>query len=180
MVIKDENLFKRRAIFFDRDGVINRPIIKRGRPYSPNSLKKFILLPNVKKTIEKLNKKFLIIIISNQPEVARGNLTLSTLKKINTKIKNKLKIHDIYYCTHDDLDKCKCRKPKIGMLIKAKKKWKINFRKSFLVGDRWNDMLAGKRAKCKTIYLDRNYNEIKPKFFDYKIKNISKLLDIVL
>ncbi len=169
-----------KAIFFDRDGVLNRPIKRKNKPYSPLSLKKFIFLPNVKKTIDILSRKYLIIVITNQPEVFRSKLSLKTLDKINIKIKKTLKVDDIFMCTHDDSEKCKCRKPKIGMLIKAKKKWNINLEKSYVVGDRWKDIEAGNKARCKTVFLDRDYDEQKPINYDYKIKTIYSLIKIVI
>ena len=170
---------KNKAIFLDRDGVLNRAIVKNNKPYSPLSIKDFKFLPNVRKTIKFLSPKYIIIVVSNQPEVERGNLSLHVLEMMNNKIYKKLNVHDILNCIHDDNAKCNCRKPKIGMLIKAKNKWNIDFKSSYLVGDRWKDIEAGQKAKCKTIYLDRNYDEKRPTNFDFKIKTINDMLKII-
>ena len=77
--------------------------------------------------------------------------------------KNEIKLDDIFVCYHDDKDNCNCRKPKPGLLLQARKKWNIDFKKSFMIGDRWRDIQAGEEEGCKTIFLDYNYKDIKPK-----------------
>ena len=100
--------------------------------------------------------------VTNQPNVSRGLVKKSEVIKINKYVKKILNLDDIYCCFHDNKDKCKCRKPKAGMLINAKKKWKIDLKNSFMVGDRKKDIDAGKKAGCKNFFIDYNYDEIKP------------------
>ena len=86
--------------------------------------------------------------------------------------KKKLKIDDIYTCFHNDEDKCKCRKPKRGLIFKAKKKWNIDLKKSYIIGDRWRDIELANKLKMKCFYIDYNYNEKKPKKYNYKVKSL--------
>ncbi len=114
---------KNKAFFLDRDGVINRTLINKGKPFAPRKFNEFKILKNVDKSLIFLKKRgFKNIIITNQPDVKRGLTENHLLKKINNKIKSKLKIDDIFMCGHTDKDKCKCRKPKTGLILKAKKK----------------------------------------------------------
>ena len=82
---------------------------------------------------------------------------------MNSYLKDKLKLDDIFVCYHDDQDNCECRKPKPGMLLEACKKWNVDIKESYMVGDRWRDVEAGSNAGCKTIFINYNYKERKPK-----------------
>ena len=164
---------KTKAFFLDRDGVINRTIIVKGKPVAPRKFKDFKILKDVDKSLIFLKKKgFKNIIITNQPDIKKGLTETHLLKKINSKIKSKLKIDDIYVCQHIESDNCKCRKPNTGLILKAKKKWNIDLKKSYLIGDRWRDIYLANRLKINCFYIDKNYKEKKPKKFNYKVKNL--------
>ena len=152
----------KRSIFLDRDGVLIRIKKQKNKPFSVDNFDKISLIKETQKTLKKFKKDYLLIMVTNQPNVSRGLVSKSKVTKINNFIKKKLDLDDIYCCFHDDNDKCKCRKPKAGMLFEAKKKWKINLKKSFLVGDRKKAIEAGKKAGCKNFFIDYNYDEIKP------------------
>ena len=153
----------RPAVFLDRDGVISKSIIIDGKAYAPRSLKDFELFPNVVKAIKLLKKSsFLVFVVTNQPDVGNKLMLKSDLDKMHEKLRKKINIDGIMACTHNQIANCSCRKPKPGMIFKIAKKYKINLKNSFLVGDRASDIKAGKRAKCKTIFIDRNYKETKP------------------
>jgi len=170
-------LKKNKAFFFDRDGILNKAVIKQLKPYSPRYPSELNLNYEFVKFIKKLKaKNFLIIVISNQPDVKNGKLTKYSLKIINSIIKRYFLIDEIYVCIHGKKDNCECRKPKPGMLKKASEKWNIDFKKSYFIGDRWKDISAGASMDCTTIFIDYNYNEPKPKFYDYKFNNISKMI----
>lgn len=169
-----------RAFFFDRDGIINRAIVRNGKPYSPKNLKELKLYKKVPETLKYLkNLGFKIIIVTNQPEISRKSLKKKDLFKINQKILKFTNADDMFVCGHDDQHNCSCRKPKPGMLIKAAKKWKINLEKSYIVGDRYKDIEAGNQAKCKSIYMFRNYknDKVTKKYFIRinKIEEIKKI-----
>ena len=154
----------KKAVFLDRDGVINKAFIKNGLPESPNSLSELEILPRVKESILRLKKlNFICLVVTNQPDVQRGKIKKNTIIKMNNFLKKKIELDDIFVCYHDDQDNCNCRKPKPGLLLQASKKWNVDFKKSFMIGDRWRDIQSGEKAGCKTIYLDYNYKDIKPK-----------------
>ena len=158
----------KKAVFLDRDGVINKTIIEDGLPSSPNSFDELEILPSVKESILRLKKlNFICLLVTNQPNVTRGKISKSTVIKMNNFLKKKIELDDIFVCYHDDKDNCNCRKPKPGLLLKAGKKWNVDYKQSFMIGDRWRDVQAGKNAGCKTIYLDYNYKDIKPKNPDF-------------
>lgn len=164
---------KNKAFFLDRDGVINRTLLEKGKPVAPRKFKEFKILKNVDKSLIFLKKRgFKNIVITNQPDVKKGLTEKNLLKKIENKIKSKLKIDDIFICIHTESDKCKCRKPNIGLILKAKKKWNIDLKKSYLIGDRWRDIYLANKLKINCFYIDKNYKEKKPKKFNYKVKNL--------
>ena len=153
----------KRAVFLDRDGVINKAIIKDGKPLSPNSLNELEILPGVRQSITKLKKlNFVCLVATNQPNVSRKIVDKNSVIQINNFLKNEIAFDDIFVCYHDDKDNCDCRKPKPGLLLEAGKKWNVDFRKSFMIGDRWRDIEAGESLGCKTIFLDYKYSETKP------------------
>ena len=153
----------RKAVFLDRDGVINKTFIKNGFPFSPSSFDEFEILPGVKKSISIFHRlNFVCLVVTNQPDISRGKIKKRTVIKMNNYLKEKIKIDDIFVCYHDDQDNCKCRKPKPGLLLEASKKWDIDLKRSYMIGDRWKDIDAGKCVECKTIFIDYDYKEAKP------------------
>ena len=165
----------KKAIFFDRDGtIIKTKISKHNKPEAIKDLKECKIFPSAKKILNKLKKDYLIFIITNQPDVARKKNTKKNVINVNQYLKNKLPIKKIYTCYCDN-DRCRYRKPNIGMITNASKKYKINLNQSFVVGDRWKDIESGKKAKCKTIFIDKKYNEKIKSKPDYLIKNLSQL-----
>ena len=153
----------KKAVFLDRDGVINKAFVKKGLPTSPNSLDELEILPGVKESIIRLKKlNFICLVVTNQPDVPRGKITKKTVIEMNNFLKKEIELNDIFVCYHDDNDNCNCRKPKPGLLLQARKKWNVDFKKSFIIGDRWRDIQAGEKVGCKTIYLNYNYKDIKP------------------
>lgn len=153
-----------RAVFLDRDGVVNREVdVLR-------DIRQLHILPSAAEAIKKINLLgFLAIIITNQPVVARGWLTEKELDEIHAILIKRLqkkgaRIDAVYYCPHHpnaNLKKyrmrCVCRKPNLGMIKKAAKKYKIDMKKSFIVGDSTSDILTGKKAGLKTILVKTGY-----------------------
>jgi D-glycero-D-manno-heptose 1,7-bisphosphate phosphatase len=151
---------KEKAAFFDRDGVINKVIYKDGRPESPRTLDDFILNDGIKETVRALKGHgFRIIVVSNQPDVARGRITQGILDLMTQRMQWDIHVDEVCICPHDDHHQCSCRKPKPGMLMEAASRWKVDLSSSFMIGDTWKDMEAGKAAGCKTILLDAPYNK---------------------
>lgn len=171
---------KNKAFFFDRDGILNKSIIKKKKPYSPRYPYELKLNHKFLPFIEDLKKKkFIIIVVTNQPDIKRGKLKKYTSKIINSIIKKYFLVDEVFVCEHDKIDNCDCRKPKPGMLKNAMKRWNIDIKKSFLVGDRIKDIEAGNSVGCTTIFIDYNYDELKPKNYDYKFTSISKMIKVI-
>lgn len=164
---------KNKALFLDRDGVVTNIHIRNGKAYSPTSFSDFKILDNVKEALIQSKKMgFLNIIVTNQPDVANKKISLGTLNKMHSFLREKLFIDDIFTCLHSDFDKCNCRKPLPGMLIEARNKWKIDFSKSYLVGDRWRDIGAAQAVGCKSFFIDHNYSEERPHLPYYKANSL--------
>jgi D-sedoheptulose 7-phosphate isomerase len=169
---------KERAIFLDRDGVINKVIFSDGRPASPRKLEDFVFTDGIHQATRQLRENgFRIIVVSNQPDLARGKITEGLLDKMTQRIRKEIPIDDVYICPHDDVHQCACRKPKPGMLLQAAQKWNLDLTRSFIVGDTQKDMEAGKAAACKTILLDAPYNQ--DALCDFRAFSLRDALDIV-
>jgi len=149
-----------KAVFCDRDGVINQVILKDGKPFSPKTVKELVLNAGIADFLAETRKQgYLNIVFTNQPDIARGCMDSKNLQAMHDFLLKNLAIDDIYLCPHDDADNCLCRKPKPGMLIEAARKWEIDLNSSFVIGDQWKDVQAGKNAGCITILLDFPYNK---------------------
>ena len=150
----------KRAVFLDRDGVINRAVVCDGKPYPPATLDAFELLPGVKSTTKALQKAdFLIIVVTNQSDVATGLQQRYVVDAMHRQLLSEGICDDVKACFHTDTDNCDCRKPKPGMLLEAARQWQIDLTHSFMVGDRWRDVAAGKAAGCHTFFIDYQYRE---------------------
>jgi len=170
-----------KAIFLDRDGVIINSIIINGKPYAARKLEYIKILPNVKESLNRLIfDNWKIFVVTNQPDVARGIISKEDVEEINTYLENILPITKFYTCYHDDEDFCNCRKPKPGLLISAALNNKIDLNKSYMIGDRWKDIEAGKSAGCKTFFIDYDYKEKKPTNYTYRVKSLSEAVKIII
>jgi histidinol-phosphate phosphatase family protein len=172
----------RRAVFLDRDGVLNQPVIRNQRPYAPSSVAELKILPNAEEAFRRLKSAgFLMIVVTNQPEVARGNQSRTAVEEINAALRAALPVDDFYVCFHDGADDCTCRKPGPGMLLEAAALRNISLPRSFLVGDRWRDVDAGAAAGCRTVLIDYSYNERGPDHTpDYRAGSLSEAVDWIL
>ncbi len=171
---------KNKAIFLDRDGVINKVIMRNGKPSSPWKLKEFEILPDVKECLVAFKKMgFLNIIFTSQPDISRGFLQIEDLEKMHEIIDKTLLVDEIRFCPHDDKDNCSCRKPKPGLILEAVQKWSIDLRESYVIGDTWKDIGAGKAVGCKTFLLRREYNKGFQKDYDFEVSNLKKTVEII-
>lgn len=144
-----------KAVFLDADGVINKAIIKNGKPVAPLTLAELEIPHEVKPALAELKKLgFLLICVTNKPDIERGIMTQENLNAIVEKICRELPLDDIYICYHEG---SACYKPNSGMLLSAAVKWNINLVGSYMIGDRSSDIEAGKNAGCRTIWIDRKY-----------------------
>jgi D-glycero-D-manno-heptose 1,7-bisphosphate phosphatase len=170
---------KNKALFLDRDGILNKALVDRGKPLSPRTIKDLKINFFLKKYLNKLRKNYLLIVISNQPDVAKNLVKKNIIERQNKILKKFFLINDFFVCYHQNKDKCKCRKPKIGLIKFAKKKYNINLSKSILIGDRWKDISAGNKAGCRSVYIDFGYKETRPKKFYKKFLNLKSAFNFL-
>lgn len=150
----------RAAVFLDRDGVVNRAPVVDGTPRAPRSVHDVVLLPLVDDACRRLKRAgLLLVVVTNQPDIARGLLASETLSIIHGVLRRRLPIDDVLVCPHDDADCCDCRKPAPGLLHEAAQRWGVELRRSVMVGDRWRDVQAGRAAGCATVLVDHHYSE---------------------
>ncbi len=153
----------RRAVFLDRDGVLNEAMIRNGKPHAPTQLADLRIPPGTAEALARLKERdFLLLVITNQPDVARGIQKRDTVEQIDRRLRAALPLDDVLTCFHDDQDDCDCRKPRPGLVTRAAQQYGIDLGRSYLIGDRWRDMDAGTNAGCKTIWIDRGYTEQAP------------------
>ena len=146
-----------RAVFLDRDGVLNRAVVRDGQPYAPASLDELEILPDVPAALDALHGAgFLLIVATNQPDVASGVQRRDVVDAIHQRLREQLPLDDIKVC-YERGDAC--YKPAPGMLLDAARERDIDLGRSYMVGDRWRDVGAGKAAGCFTIFIDRGYRE---------------------
>jgi D-glycero-D-manno-heptose 1,7-bisphosphate phosphatase len=148
------------AVFLDRDGVLNRVLIRDGMPFGPMTLAEFVLVDSAAADVRRLKAAgYAVIVATNQPELARGRLDAAALEAMHTKLRAEVPVDAIYVCPHDDTARCACRKPKPGLLLSAAREHGIDLSRSFMVGDRWRDVEAGKAAGCRTVLVEMGYRE---------------------
>lgn len=170
----------KRAFFFDRDGVLNQAVLREGRPYPPKDVSQLKLVDDAVETLQALkNLGFLLFMVTNQPDVARGTMSEDEVHSINNFLKERFLLDDVRVCIHDDSDLCSCRKPKPGMILDLSKKYDVDLESSFMVGDRWKDIVAGEKSGCKTIFVDYGYSEKQPSSFDFRILKLVEILSII-
>lgn len=171
----------RRAVFLDRDGVLNRVIVRDGRPYPPVTPDELELLPGVAEACATLRQAGCrLIVVTNQPDIARGSQTVAGLEVLHQRLRGLVGVDDIRVCPHDDADQCECRKPRPGLLLDAARDWDIDRGCSFMVGDRWRDVDAGRAAGCITIHIDYGYAEPQPGQPDFVVASLPEAANIIL
>jgi D-glycero-D-manno-heptose 1,7-bisphosphate phosphatase len=173
----------RRAVFLDRDGVLNRAFLdERGTPLPPRSRDEFSLLPGVTSACRRLKDRgCLLVCVTNQPDLARGKIDSALVDWINESVRGACGLDQVRVCPHDDRDNCSCRKPKPGMLVEAAAELGICLPASFMVGDRFRDIEAGQAASCRTILVDYGYSERKSAIPpDIAVRSLSEGADYII
>lgn len=170
------------AVFLDRDGIVNRAIVRDGKPFPPATPEELEIPSGTFTSLLQLaNVGYVLIGITNQPDVARGSQSRQTVESFNTFLLSKLPIREIFVCYHDDIDNCDCRKPKPGLILQAAKKYSLDLSQSWMIGDRWKDIAAGQAIGLKTIFVDYHYAETyKGLPADFTVEDTSFLADIIL
>jgi D-glycero-D-manno-heptose 1,7-bisphosphate phosphatase len=171
----------RRAVFLDRDGVLNRAVVRAGKPYPPADLSELEILPRVPEALLRLRTAgFLTLVVTNQPDVATGKTTQAIVDQIHDHLKRTLALDAVYACLCVEGPGCDCYKPRPGLLLRAASEWGVDRGKSFMIGDRWRDVGAGRAAGCRTIFIDYNYAERRPETPDFVVRDLAEAADIVL
>lgn len=170
----------KRAAFLDRDGVINKAILVQGAPRPPKSVEEVVILNGVQEAVTLLKKyNYLPVVITNQPDVARGSSELSAVTGINEFIGSSLGIENFYMCIHDDSDHCACRKPLTGLIDRAALELNLDIANSFLVGDRWKDIEAGQKSGCSNFFIDYSYPERQPQTPFTRVLSLLEAVEIM-
>lgn len=170
-----------RAVFLDRDGVINANVVRDGKPVAPTSVDDFRIFPGVEDAVRGLKDAgYLIVVVTNQPDVRTGRTSRETLEAMHAEIRRRMPVDDILACFHTDADNCGCRKPKPGLLTQAAAKWGIDLKESFMIGDRWRDVEAGQAVGCLTFLVDYGYEQEKPCNPDFRVGTLAEAAKIIL
>ncbi len=170
-----------RAVFLDRDGVIDRPVVREGKPYPPQSLEELEILPGVPEALLQLREAgYKLVVVTNQPDVARGTQQREVVEAMHAFLLAELPLDMISACYHDDKDACSCRKPAPGLLLDAAEKYQIALSESYMIGDRWRDIEAGKRAGCKTVFIDYHYAETLRSPADYVVTSLAEAAALIM
>lgn len=147
------------AVFLDRDGVLVKPVVRDGFPYAPLRWEEFCLLPGGAEAVGKLREAgYIVIVITNQPEVRRGSLDPDLLEQFHHRLRQWAAVNDIFACGHDDRDHCDCRKPRPGLILEAARRHAIDLSRSYLVGDTERDLEAARAAGLTFLLVDAPYN----------------------
>jgi D-glycero-D-manno-heptose 1,7-bisphosphate phosphatase len=171
----------RPAVFLDRDGVLNKTTVRDGITRSPDHLGQFEFLPGVPEAVQRLaDAGFALVVVTNQPDVGRGLRRREDVEAIHDHLRSQLQLLDILVCYHDNGDNCVCRKPKPGMLLEAARRWPIDLRRSFMVGDRWSDVLAGQQAGCRTVLVETPYSSKERCVPDATVADLPEAADWIL
>jgi transaldolase len=170
---------RRPAIFLDRDGTIVRALVRDGRPYPPAGVEDLDVPADVPSALGRLAQAgFALVVVTNQPDVARGARTRASVEAINAALAARLPIAEFRVCYHDDDDRCACRKPKPGLLLQPPA---YDVGRSVLIGDRWRDIEAGRRAGvAATILIDAGHAEPCDAEPDLRVRSLGEAADWIL
>jgi transaldolase len=169
------------AVFLDRDGVLVEATEVDGVPTPMPHGGTLRLRPGVEKACRQLRAAGLpLVCVTNQPDIARGTVTTESVRAVNAELQARLSLDAILVCPHDDTDDCNCRKPRPGLLLSAANTLGIDPKLSVMVGDRWRDVEAGRRAGCATIFIDNGYHERRPDRPDVTARGLDEVVPEIL
>jgi D-glycero-D-manno-heptose 1,7-bisphosphate phosphatase len=175
----------RRAVFLDRDGVLNRVVVRNGIPHPPFHTEEFALYDDVPEGCALLKAaNFLLVVITNQPDVGRGTRTREFVEAMNLKLQSALPLLDrIEVCYHAGErygERCDCRKPRPGMILRAAAALNIDPKRSYVIGDRWRDVDCARAAGCRAILIQRGYNETLRGAPDHTVSTFNEAVRVIL
>ena len=170
-----------RAVFLDRDGVLNASVIREGKPYPPACVAEVIVPKDVPEAVRMLKRAgFLLVCCTNQPDVGRGTQTQAEVERINQHLSDVLGLDAVEVC-YDAQDGGPRRKPEPGLLLDAARQLGIDLSRSYMVGDRWRDIEAGRRAGCTPILIDFGYEEAWPvAFADHVVSSFGDAASLIM
>jgi D-glycero-D-manno-heptose 1,7-bisphosphate phosphatase len=171
-----------RAVFLDRDGVLNEAVMRDGKPYPPDSPADVRIAADAPAALGQLKALGLpLIVVTNQPDVARGRQSIEVVGRIHERLRDALPVDDFLSCPHDDADRCGCRKPLPGLILEGARRHGVDPARSFMVGDRWRDIDAGAAAGCRTVWIDRGYRERGPSAApDARVESLSEAAEWIV
>ena len=180
-----EHEIRKRAVFLDRDGVLNRPVVSDGRPFPPTQVDEFELYPDAVSACAQLKGAgFLLVVVTNQPDVGRGAQSREAVEAMHEKLRGAIPSLDgIEVCFHAGAahgEPCECRKPKPGMLLRAAAALEIDLAESFLIGDRWRDVDCAHAAGCRVVLIDHGYRETLREKPEFTVSNLNEAVSIIL
>ena len=168
-----------RGVFLDRDGVLVRTLVRDDRVYAPCREADFHIEAGAGREVRRLRAAGLVpIVFTNQPDVARGALRHDTLERMHARLRAEVPVEDVLVCPHDGDDGCECRKPRPGLLLAAAEKWRLDLSRSFVVGDRWRDVDAGRAVGCYSVLIDRPYSACARA--DARVATLAEAVDVIL
>jgi D-glycero-D-manno-heptose 1,7-bisphosphate phosphatase len=171
----------RRAVFLDRDGVLNRSLVRNGKPIAPRRLAEFRLLPGASAAVARVKAAgFLAIVVTNQPDVGHGLIPAQELADMHARLSEKVPVDAILVCPHRQDAGCSCRKPKPGLIRRAMRRWRADPARSYMVGDRWSDIVAGRAAGLYTVFVDRGYSEVLTERPDVTVRSLREAVSHIL
>lgn len=169
------------AVFVDRDGVLIRAQVRNGSPYPVARPEDVEVVDGAAEACAALRRAgLLVVVVTNQPDVARGTATVADVEAINSALCARVEVDAVVTCIHDDSDGCLCRKPSPGMLTYAADLWDLALSESVMVGDRWRDIEAGRRCGCRTVFVDHGYREQAPEGPDLTVRSLAEATPWIL
>jgi len=177
----DQMVNPARAVFLDRDGVLIHTNVVDGKAYAIRDVAEFRILPGVPEAVQKLKAAgYQTVMVTNQPDLDNGLVTPETVAEIHKRLQSILHLDGVCCCPHAARRACACRKPKPGMLLSAAAELNLDLKASWMVGDRASDVLAGKAAGCRTIFIDCGYRETLPTDQNATVRSLPEAVDIIL
>jgi D-glycero-D-manno-heptose 1,7-bisphosphate phosphatase len=169
-----------RAVFLDRDGVLTIPQFRNGRSFAPRRLEDFRLYDGASRSLSMIKGLgFRLVVVTNQPDVGNGLVDRAVVEEMHRRLNEQLPLDAIETCYHGQTDECDCRKPKPAMLCRAAERLGIDCTRSFMIGDRASDVEAGRRAGCRTIFIDLGYIDEHPVAPDFVVSSLGEAAEMI-
>lgn len=172
---------RKKAVFLDRDGVLNKSGMQEGKPHAPRCLEAFHLLPDAELSVQALHDAgFALVVVTNQPDVGNGFVPQNTVEAMHDYLRSCMPLDAIKVCYHKQTADCACRKPGVALFVEASNELDIDLSRSFMIGDRWSDIVAGRSAGCFTIFINRGYDEPLRELPDATVSSLAEAVNLIL